>query len=409
MSLKIPRWTYEAGAILITLFLLYVMGERLVQANGLALQSGNPVFGDFIAFWAAGKLALSGHAELVHHVPNIQAIQWEAVPGMTRVAGWNSPPQFLLIACALGLFSYPVAAFIWLIGTGALFLYAASKFLPDRRALLFAITLPAFIYHIGSIQTGLWVAGMSGLALYYLDAKPMRAGALIAMLAIKPHLAVLWPIYLALTGRWRAFMAAAVASLLFALAAALAFGWESFPRFIANLDHTSTLISNMRVSKATFGSLFANLIAIGVPQATAMIVHVISALLAFGAAIFIWRRGDAATQGAALCATTLLLSPYLFYYDHTLLAIGAAVLISGSGGRPRDAFETIAVIFAWAAGLSLAIGVHQPVPLCPLAAWLVLAAALRRSLESSARGAEHPMRKSPAQAKSTQSSSPAAA
>jgi hypothetical protein len=378
MSLKIPRWVYELAAILVTLFLFYAMGERLMRANGLALQSGNPVFGDFIAFWAAGKLALAGHADMVHHVPTIQAIQWDAVPGMTRVAGWNSPPQFLLIACVLGLFSYPVAAFIWLIGAGALFLYAASKFLPDRRALLFAITVPAAIYHIGSIQTGLWVAGMSGLALYYLDAKPIRAGAFIAMLAIKPHLAVLWPIYLALTGRWRAFMAAAIASLLFALAAALAFGWESFPRFIANLDHTSTLISNMRVAKATFGSLFANLIAIGAPQANAMIVHVVSAALAFGAAIFVWRRGDAAAQGAALCAATMLLSPYLFYYDHTLLAIGAAVLIHGSNGRPRGAFETIAVIFAWAAGLSLAIGVYQPVPLCPLAAWLVLIAALAR-------------------------------
>jgi hypothetical protein len=408
MSLKIPRWVYEAGAILVTLFLFYVMGERLLKANGLALQSGNPVFGDFIAFWAAGRAVLAGHADMVHNIPTIQAIQWDAVPGMTRVAGWNSPPQFLLIATVLGLFSFPIAALIWLFGTGALFLYAASKFLPDRRALLFAITVPAAIYHIGSIQTGLWVAGMSGLALYYLDKKPIRAGAFIAMLAIKPHLAVLWPIYLALTGRWRAFMAAAIASILFALAAVAAFGWESFPRFLANLDHTSTLISNMRVNKATFGSLYANLIAVGVPQATAMIAHAISALLAFGAGVFIWRRGDAAAQGAAFCAVALLLSPYLFYYDYTLLAIGAAVLIS-SEGRPRGAFETIAVIFAWAAGLSLAIGVYQPVPLCPLAAWLVLGAALRRSLESSARGAAHPTRKSPDPARSEQSSSPATA
>ncbi|MDX2275160.1 MAG: glycosyltransferase family 87 protein [Hyphomonadaceae bacterium] len=406
MSLKIPRWAYELGAILVTIFLFYVMGERLMRANGLALQSGNPVFGDFIAFWAAGKLALSGHPELVHHVPTIQAIQWEAVPGMTRVAGWNSPPQFLLIACVLALFSYPVAALIWLIGTFALFLYAASKFLHDKRALLFALTVPAAIYHIGSIQTGLWVAGMSGLALYYLDKKPIRAGAFIAMMAIKPHLAVFWPIYLALTGRWRAFGAAAAASLLFAGAAALAFGWEVFPRFLANLDHTSSLISDMRVSKATFGSLFANLIAMGVPQLTAMIVHAISAVLAFAAAVFVWRRGDAAAQGAALCAATLLASPYLFYYDYTLLAMGGAVLVWG--GRPRDWFETLALVFAWGAGLSLAIGVYQPVPLCPFSAWLLLIASLKRAL-SSAPGAAHPSRKSPGQPRSDQSSLPATA
>lgn len=409
MLVRIPRWVWETGAVLVTLFILYVMGERLTHAHGLALPSGNPVFGDFIAFWAAGKLVLSGHPELVHHIPTIQAIQWEAVPGMTRVAGWNSPPQFLFAACVMALFPYPAAALIWLFGTGALYLYGAAKFLPDRRALLFVVTLPAALYHIGSIQTGLWIAGFSALALYWLDAKPIRAGALIALLAIKPHLAILWPLYLALTGRWRAFMAAAAASLLLALATALAFGWETFPRFIENLGHTSSLISDMRVSKATFGSLFANLIAAGVPKPAAMLAHIVSALAALIAAIFIWRRGDAGAQGAALCAATLLLSPYLFYYDFTLLAIGAAMLLHAGGGRPRDWFETIALAFAWGAGLSLAIGVYHPVPLCPLAAWLILVAALRRTLASSAPGAARPSRKSSSQPRSAQSSPPATA
>ncbi len=76
--------------------------------------------------------------------------------------------------------------------------------------MIFAITLPAALYHPGSVQTGLYIAGVSGLALYFLDRRPIVAGLLVALLAIKPHLAILWPIFFALSGRWRAFIAAAV-------------------------------------------------------------------------------------------------------------------------------------------------------------------------------------------------------
>lgn len=375
MPFRLTRRIYEIGAICVAIALSLVMIDRLLGAHGLALANGNPVFGDFIAFWAAGRAALMGQADLVHHVPTIQAIEWQAVPGMRWVAGWNSPPQFLLIATILGLFPFPVAALIWLCGTGALYLFAARKLLPDSRALIFAATAPAAFYHIGSIQTGLWVAGITGLALYWLDKKPTRAGALIALLAIKPHLAILWPLYLALTGRWRAFAAAAVAFTMFTLAAILAFGWDSIPRFLANLAATQHLIDAELVSKTTFGSFYGNLLAMDTPRVVAMGVQALSAIIALGAAVFIFRRGDARAQGVALCAATMLTSPYLFFYDTTLLAIGAAML-----GAPRDKFETVALIFGWGAGLSLAIAFVQPLPICPLASWLVLAAALRRTL-----------------------------
>lgn len=374
MPFRLTRRVYAFAAIVVALALLAVMGDRLAGAHGLALENGNPVFGDFIAFWSAGRVVLSGHAELVHHIATVQAVQWDAVPGMRWVAGWNSPPQFLLIATALALFPYPVAALIWLGGGGALYLTAAQKLLPDARAMVFALTLPAALYHLGSVQTGLWIAGVSGLALYWLDTKPMRAGALIGLLAIKPHLAILWPVYLAVTGRWRAFGAAALSLALFTLAAVLAFGWESIPRFIDNLGATQHLIDGRLVSTTTFGSLYGNLLALGATSVAAMAAHAFSAVAALGVAVWIFRRGDARAQAAALCAATMLASPYLFFYDTTLLAVGAAML-----GAPRDRLETIALAAAWSAGLSLAVSQVIALPVCALAAWLVLLSAARRT------------------------------
>lgn len=369
------RLLLELAAAGFAALLISVMVRRVMAGTGLLLTDGNPFFGDFIAFWSAGRVVLDGHAEQVHIPAVVQAVQWHAVPGMRWVAPWNSPPQFLLIAVVLGLFPFPVAAVLWMVTTGAIYLYAMRKLLPDARALIFAVTAPAALYHLGSVQTGLWIAGISGLALYWLDSKPLRAGALVGLLAIKPHMAVIWPIYLLVTGRWRAFAAAAASLTLFTLAAILAFGWESIPRFINNLGYTQDLITHLRVAKTTFASLYGNLMAIGAKHQAALIVHGVSALGALALSIWVFRRGDARAQGAALCAMTMLATPYAFFYDTTLLAIGAAML-----GVPRDKFEIVGCAMAWGAAATLGFAqLVAPLPIAPAAAWMVLACAARRA------------------------------
>jgi hypothetical protein len=377
MPFRLTRRTYEIAALIVAALILIVMAWRLSHAQGLNVE-GQPLFGDFIAFWSAGRLALEGDAALVHDVTALHAQHLLAVPGLPVVAPWNSPPTFLLISAVLALLPYPAAACAFLLGSGALYFYAARKVLPDARALLFAATLPAAIYHLGSVQTGLLIAGVSALSLAWLDRRPLAAGALVGLLAIKPHLAILWPLLLLLSGRWRAFAAAGVATISFALIAGLVFGFDAYLRFLDNLAHAQTLISEHRVPTETFASLYGNLLSMGAPHALALAIHAVSAAGAVAIAGWIFLRRDAReAQGAALCAATMLISPYLFFYDATLLAVGAAMF-----GVPRDRFETLAAVAAWGAGLSVASGAIIALPLCPLAAWIVLIAALKRALKS---------------------------
>ncbi|MGH6951274.1 MAG: glycosyltransferase family 87 protein, partial [Vitreimonas sp.] len=262
------------------------------------------------------------------------------------------------------------------------------------------------------VQVGLLIAGVSGLALYWLDKRPLAAGALVGVLAIKPHLALLWPVMLALTGRWRAFAAAAASTIVFVSIAGLAFGFDAYSRFLENLAQSQALISEQRITTPAYASLYASVLGFGAPHWVAIVLHGLSAVTALALFVGTLRvipglakrepgiqgqrarpmiswipdraarvRNDSvdghsaewATQGAAMCAATMLMSPYLFFYDFTLLAVGAALF-----GAPRDRFELAAVVLAWSAGLSIALGYLAPLPLCPLAAWLVLIAALRR-------------------------------
>jgi len=377
----VRRW-FELGAIAVALGLIGVMAWLGLQARDWLLPNGQPLFGDFIAFWGAGRAALDGAAAQVHEPLVLQVYQREAVPGLPVLAGWNSPPTFLLIATALGALPFPIAALVWLGAGAAFYVFAATKVLADKRALIFALTLPAALYHAGSVQTGLVIAGASALALYWLDRRPMAAGAIVAVLAIKPHMALLWPVFLAVTGRWRAFGAAALSTGAFVLLGGLAFGFDAYARFLENLPATQSLVTGQRVATPAYASLFGNLIGLGMAPPVAMALHAISAGAALFAALLVFRRGDSGAQGAALCAATLLVLPYSFFYDYTLLAVGAAML-----GAPRRRFETIAFVLAWSAGLSLVPGYVVQLPLGAAAAWCVLVSAALRAGNAASRPA----------------------
>lgn len=371
----------EVGAVLACLGILSAMLERYIGAQGFMTPGGQPVFGDFLAFWTAGKFALAGNAAQVHDPAIVHAFQAQEIPGLKVVSTWNSPPPFLLLTMLLGLMSYPDAAFCFIGMSFAIYLIGARILLPDWRSLIFAVTVPAAFYEFGSFQTGLLIGGLTAIILYWQDKRPLVAGALIAILAIKPHMALLWPLYLIVTGRWRMFFAAAVATAAFVIAAGLVFGIESYERFLANLGYTQNLIANKRVAIATFGSLFGNLIAIGADKTVAAAAQAVNTLAALALAAVVWRRGEStAVKGAAFCAATMLSSPYLFFYDATLLAVGAALM-----GAPRNKVEGLACIGAWAAGLSVTVGFIQPLPVVPLCSWLLLIAAARRGALSFAK------------------------
>ncbi|MEZ5995782.1 MAG: glycosyltransferase family 87 protein [Hyphomonadaceae bacterium] len=372
--MPLKRWMLEAGAILVALLMIAFMLPHLAGARNLTLPSGQPVFGDFIAFWSAGRATLDGQVAHIHERALLLQYQHAIAPDVRFYAPWNSPPPFLLIACVLALMPYPLAAIAFLGATLALYLFAARRLLPDVRALIFPATAPAALYHLGTVQAGLLISGVTGLALHWLDSRPRLAGALVGLLAIKPHLALLWPLFLALSNRWRAFKAAALAAMVLVAAAGLTFGFDAYARFLASLSASARLISDQQITTPAYASLYANLLELGAPQVIAAVLHALSALGALAVASALFRRSGRETAGAALCAATLLISPYLFFYDFLILLMGAALL-----GPPRDRIELFALILAWGAGLSVAIGYVVALPLCPLAAWTVLFAALRRA------------------------------
>lgn len=367
------RLLWEATAIAIAAMTLSLVLKRFIGVDGLLLANQQPLFGDFLALWTGGKLAITGQTAALYQEAASRALQHDLIPGFTRVAPFYSPPVFLLALAPLAMLPYPSAAIVFLAISAGVYGLAARLLLPDWRSMIFAATLPVALLHLVNLQTGLLVTGLFGLAFYLLDKRPLAAGGMIALLAIKPHLALAWPLMLAVRGQWRSFFAALLGLVALVLLAGVLFGFDAYAAFLANLKTAQGAVDQARVSTNVYASLYANLRMEGVYKQVAAVLHAISLMAGLAFAALIWRRNENASSGAALCAVTMLISPYLFYYDTPLLALGALLLSRGDLSR----IEQIGLCFVWMAGfLALAIGGF---PFCPAAAWVLMAIATRRS------------------------------
>jgi hypothetical protein len=189
------------------------------------------------------------------------------------------------------------------------------------------LATPALFNNALAGQNGFLTAALAALALLSLARRPVLAGVAIGLLAIKPHLAVLFPLALLCTGQWRAMLAAALSTAAFVGVAVAVYGMATLKAFLAALGPVSQLMSEGALPLVKITSLFAFCRLLGVPATLAYGLHGALALAAAAAMVMVWRRtADPGLRGSALVAATFLCSPYLYDYDTTWLALPVAWL-----------------------------------------------------------------------------------
>ncbi|HKS88900.1 MAG TPA: glycosyltransferase family 87 protein [Stellaceae bacterium] len=345
--------------------------------------AGKPFGYDFIGFWSAARLAVEGRPEAVFDWPVLKAVQHAAVASRpSEFFPWSYPPTFLLTVAPLGWLPYAAALPIFVLGTAALWAALGRQVLPDRRAWIVAAATPAALITLLIGQNAFLTAALAGFALISLDRRPILAGVLIGLLAIKPHLAVLFPLALLAEGRWRTIAAAAATVLVFAAASIAAFGWPTVTAFWHNLPVIARATEAGAAPLSKMPSALAFALALGAPHRAAWLLQSAAALSAAGAVWVTWRRRGAPfeAKAAALMAASMLATPYLFYYDllWSTLAIAWLALLGMRTGFHRGEREIL--LFAWVAPalmppVAMLTGVQIGFP----AMLLLLFVALRRA------------------------------
>lgn len=304
----------------------------LVAALGLVLTShaGNDAFGkplgyDFLAFWSASHIALHGNAAAAYDVAQLFEAQKAALPAVEARYAWFYPPTFYLLILPLAWLPYALSYLVFSAVTLAGFTAAIRRVLTGPGTLLLLVAFPGVFFNLVQGQNAFLTAALGATALALLDRRPVLAGIVVGLLAVKPHLAVLFPVALLASGRWKSVLAAGLTATGFFALSVLVLKAETAHAFLASLNHARLMVESgaLPLDKMPTYFAFARLLGFGTDIAYAL--HLLIAAFVIVAVATIWHRNKPYyLRASALVTGTFLISPYLFDYDMVWLAFPMA-------------------------------------------------------------------------------------
>jgi alpha-1,2-mannosyltransferase len=312
-------------------------------------RNGKPLGTDFSSFYAAGSMALEGHAAAAYDFALHHVREQQVFGAATPYYAWLYPPIFFLIAAPLAWLPYPAALAVWQFGSLALYLAVIGAILRGVRTdpavrhnwLLVAAAFPAVFINLGHGQNGFLSAALFGAALLALPARPLLAGILFAALAYKPQFGIAIPFALIAAGRWRTIGAACLTLAILIAITAFLFGIESWSAFLASAGVSrKILLEGGAVGFEKLQSAFAVVRLWGGGVTLAYAVQALISCAVIASIVWCWRSAcDEAHKAALLVAGTLLASPHILDYDLIVLAVAIAFLAAHGlrdGFRPFE-------------------------------------------------------------------------
>ena len=367
----------------VTLLALLAM---LLTANGVVDSRGEPLGADFSNFWSASQLALRGEPAAVYDMARQYAVQQKAFGAQTGFYPFFYPPTYLLICWPLAAAPYLAALAIWLAVAGYAYQAVIRRIGGAKIGLVPILAFPAVFVAVGHGQNALLTTAILGAAALGLDRRPICAGALLGLLAFKPHLAVVAPVALLAAGRWRALAAAVVTACALALLSLAAFGLDSWKAFLAAAPAAKAVLDDKMMEVEKLQSVFGAARLLGAGADLAYVAQAAVALPVVGILLLLARNKTLSGEatGALVATASALTSPYFLDYDLALLAIPLAWATAQGLKGGFLPWEKSVLVFAFALpAFSRVIAFAFGVPLGPLAVGLLFWCVARRAAMTS--------------------------
>jgi alpha-1,2-mannosyltransferase len=332
-DLKYSAWFTRRRALAYAGFLLAfeVAAFLLIAAiqRNYIVKLERPTTTDFASFYAAGALADAGTPALAYDRAAHRAAEERATSPGVPYYYFYYPPIFLLVCMALAAAPYLVSFVAFESATLLVYIAIVRTILRERQwaSLVPILAFPAVPWTLGAGQNGLLTAAIFGGATLMVDRRPVAAGLLFGALAYKPQFAVLVPVALAAGRNWRAFWAAAAASMVLAAASLVVFGADTWRSFFVAIAGSSTAYGSV-IDKGAMVNGFGAVLILGGSPAIAYVVQAVVTLAASFLVACVWRWPTGlAVRGAALTGAALLAAPLALFYDFTIAFVAIAWLV----------------------------------------------------------------------------------
>lgn len=344
---------------------------------------------DFTVFWSAAKVAID------HGAPAVFSPQWMSpleatLRPLATVAPWPYPPTFLAVVLPLGVLSFRAAFGFYVVlslSAYALAIWRLAKGL-DVAAKLALASFPGVAICIYTGQNSLITIAAAGGALALLASNPILAGACVAVLAIKPQLGVLFPLALICGRHWKALFASGLCAAVFVAASVALLGsavWAAFASYLPEFNRLA-VVHGGHLWGAT-PTVYASARLLGLSVGGAYAVHALIAVPAVAAMSYLWIvRARFELRASALCIATLLVQPYLVYYDLAWLILPIVFLMRDAKARKLNRAEWLVLGVAWlmpAEGI-FAVLTDVPLQFAPVALVALMVVVMRRHIAHAA-------------------------
>lgn len=298
---------------------------------------------DFIAFWGAAKLSVSGQPEAAYNKEEMKKVVTESST-LQKSFSWLYPPTYQALTYPLGYISYKSAFSIFVLGSALIFMSLLIFFCKKEHRIIM-LSCPALFICILFGQNSMLTASLGLIAISTMRKNQKISGIAMGLLSIKPHLMIVLPLLAIIEKRWAAIAWATITSLLLITYSLLIFGKAPWYSFFENTNHAVTWLQDGTLIIDLMTSITANMLLFGASYKLSLTLHCINILLILVLNYLIFRKTNSIELRAAAAIILLLnISPYMFTYELTWLSV--AVLFILKHGK-FNMFGLITIIIAW--------------------------------------------------------------
>jgi hypothetical protein len=338
----------RAYAVILTIAWISLLVLIATKMQGGHDVHGDLFGGDYSSFWAASRLVLAGVPSDAY-VPTLHYLA--ELPAETN--GYEAffyPPPYLILCAPLGLLPFFPSLIVFQSITGAAFVATITGILRTPWGIFAALATPLIVLNIVTGQNAFLTAAILGTGLTLLDSKPRLAGAILGIMVMKPHLAVMVPLALILNRHWSALFCAVAAGAALLVLSYVLFGWDTWSAFLANSRDARDTLEQGDVGFIKMQSAFSMARSFGASTVWAYTIHFAVAAGSLAAVVWAWQiNAFAATQRSLIVLATLLTTPFLLHYDLLIVALPLAWMCrewTDRGFPPWSKVMMIAVLLA---------------------------------------------------------------
>jgi alpha-1,2-mannosyltransferase len=279
---------------------------------------------DFLCYYIGGTMVRTGDVSGLYN-PDVQMnVQRQVAPEVGERRPYIRPPWFAYALAPLTRLNLIHAYAVWISLMLAILLSLwrwGSVHFGESALVLAALFLPANLGLCFGQDSAVMLAVLCGFYAAHRKS-PFMSGVILSVGLIKPHLLLLFPLWMILCGRWRMLAGFVAGASALVGAVTLAIGHDWFRNYLNLLLHGQTELGHAPDKMINVYSLAANF---GIQSRlfSPALVAIILALAVLGL-----RNASAWIAIGIAAAGSILISPHALGYDATILLLPIWIVVT---------------------------------------------------------------------------------